>query len=136
MVKTASGGELSRIMLSIKKVLSAAEDAGTLIFDEIDTGVSGSAAQKIAIKLREMAETRQVIVVTHLTQIAALGENHYLISKRTENGRTFTDVKQLNYEERKRELARILGGIHITDAMLSTADEMLRLAQKNNRREN
>ena len=118
-------------MLSIKKVLSATETVETLIFDEIDTGVSGRAAQKIAIKLREMAQDRQVIVVTHLTQIAALGQQHYLIDKKTETGRTYTNVQLLDDEGRKQELARILGGLDITEAMLSTAEELLRMAKEN-----
>jgi DNA repair protein RecN (Recombination protein N) len=128
MSKIASGGELSRIMLSIKNVLTKADTVDTLIFDEIDTGVSGKAAQKIAIKLKQMSQNKQVIVVTHLAQIAAYGTEHFLISKSTENNRTYTKVDLLNYEGRKNEIARIMGGINITDAMLKTADEMLQTA--------
>ncbi|MDF2685915.1 MAG: repair protein RecN, partial [Clostridia bacterium] len=129
MSKIASGGELSRIMLSIKNVLTKAESADTLIFDEIDTGVSGKAAQKIAIKLKQMSQNKQVIVVTHLAQIAAYAVEHFLISKSTENNRTYTKVDLLDYEGCKNEIARIMGGLNITDAMLKTAEEMIQTAK-------
>ena len=125
MTKIASGGELSRIMLSIKKVLSGTDSSETVIFDEIDTGVSGRAAQKIALKLREMSAGRQVIVVTHLAQIAALGKNHYQIEKHTDGQRTFTEIRLLDGKDRVEEVARIMGGIQITDSTLKTAEEML-----------
>ena len=128
--KIASGGELSRIMLAIKTVLAGRDDIGTLIFDEVDTGVSGSAAQKIGLKLKEVSQNRQVICVTHLAQIAALADEQYLISKSVENGKTYTKVERLGYEGRKRELARIIGGAEITRLTLENAAEMLRLSQK------
>ena len=128
--KIASGGELSRIMLAIKTVLAGRDEVGTLIFDEVDSGVSGSAAQKVGLKLREVSEDRQVICVTHLAQIAALADTQYLIEKHVRENRTFTDVSELDYEGRKRELARIMGGEKITDLTLANAAEMLELAKK------
>ena len=127
--KIASGGELSRIMLAIKSVLAEKDNISTLIFDEIDTGVSGSAAQKIAIKLKEVSKTHQVICVTHLAQIASYADEHMLISKSEENGQTYTHLESLGFEERKRELARIMGGMEITDLMLENAEQMLKNAQ-------
>lgn len=126
--KIASGGELSRIMLAIKTVLADKDDIDTLIFDEVDTGISGSAAQKVGLKLREAAENRQVLCVTHLAQIAALGDTQYLIQKHVSDNRTYTDVSELDYEGRKRELARIMGGTQITPLMLENAAEMLEMA--------
>lgn len=128
--KIASGGELSRIMLGIKSVLSEAEDVPTLIFDEIDTGVSGKAAQKIALKLASIAKSKQVLVVTHLVQMAAMGDRHLLISKKTEGGKTYTEVKPLSEDGRVGEIARILGGVDITEAMKNTAAEMLKISEK------
>lgn len=127
--KIASGGELSRIMLAIKNVLAEKDNIPTLIFDEIDSGVSGSAAQKIAIKLKEVSKTHQVICVTHLAQIASYADEHMLISKSEENGQTYTGLVSLGFEERKRELARIMGGMEITDLMLENAEQMLKNAQ-------
>lgn len=127
--KIASGGELSRIMLAIKTVLAGRDNVGTLIFDEVDTGVSGSAAQKIGLKLREVSKNRQVICVTHLAQIAALADEQYLISKCVKRGKTYTKVDRLDYEGRKHELARIMGGTEITQLTLQNAAEMLKLAQ-------
>ncbi|MVB11947.1 DNA repair protein RecN [Caprobacter fermentans] len=127
--KVASGGELSRIMLAIKTVLAGRDDIGTLIFDEVDTGVSGSAAQKVGLKLREVSGNRQVICVTHLAQIAALADTHFLIRKQVRNQRTFTQVDRLDREGRRQELARIMGGEQITPLMLQNAEEMLRMAQ-------
>lgn len=123
--KIASGGELSRIMLAIKSVLAKNDSISTLIFDEIDTGVSGKASRKIGLKLKEVGESCQVICVTHSAQIASIANSHYLISKEYKNDRTYTDVKLLDYDGRKRELARIMGGLEITDALLLTAEEML-----------
>ena len=128
--KIASGGELSRIMLAIKTVLAGGDEVGTLIFDEVDSGVSGSAAQKIGLKLREVSENRQVVCVTHLAQIAALADTQYLIEKHVEGGRTFTQVLELSEEGRKQELARIMGGTRITPLMLQNAAEMLAMARK------
>lgn len=123
--KIASGGELSRMMLAIKTVLSHSDTVDTLIFDEVDTGISGSAAQKVGFKLKQVSENCQVLCVTHQAQIAALADCHYLISKQIDGGRTFTDVSVLDYEGRKNELARIIGGVNITDAALSHAEAML-----------
>lgn len=123
--KIASGGELSRMMLAIKTVLASTDDVDTLIFDEVDTGISGSAAQKVGFKLKEVSESSQVLCVTHQAQIASLADSHYLISKQFENGRTFTEVSLLDFEGRKNELARIIGGVDITEAALAHAEEML-----------
>lgn len=126
--KIASGGELSRIMLAIKTVLSGQDEIDTLIFDEVDTGISGSAAQKVGMKLREVAKDRQVICVTHLAQIASLADSHFLIQKQTKKEKTYTEVSPLDFEGRKHELARIMGGAEITELMLQNAEEMLRMA--------
>lgn len=125
LAKIASGGELSRIMLAIKNVLAAKDDVGTLIFDEIDAGVSGRAAQKVAMKLRQVSKGRQVVCVTHLAQIAAQADNHLLISKSVHDGKTYTKVEKLNMEGRKNELARIIGGLSVTQLQLESAEEML-----------
>ena len=130
MAKIASGGELSRIMLSIKTVLAGKDDIDTLIFDEVDTGISGSAAQKVGLKLHEVAGNRQVICVTHLAQIAALADAQYLIKKQVKANKTFTEVDELDYDGRKQELARIMGGSQITPLLLENAAEMLKFAQK------
>ena len=124
--KVASGGELARIMLSMKNVLAEKDQIATLIFDEVDTGVSGRAAQKVAEKLRKLAQHKQVLCVTHLPQMAALADTHMLISKCERDGRTYTSVTPLDTEGRKRELARIIGGTHITETTLKSAEEMLR----------
>ena len=123
--KVASGGELARIMLAMKNVLAEQDQVATLIFDEVDTGVSGRAAQKVAEKLRAVARNKQVLCVTHLPQIAALGDTHMLIAKSEKNGRTYTTVTPLDREGRKRELARIIGGANITETTLKSAEEML-----------
>ena len=123
--KVASGGELARIMLAMKNVLAEQDQVATLIFDEVDTGVSGRAAQKVAEKLRSVARTKQVRCVTHLPQMAALAHNHLLIAKEERNGRTYTTVTPLDREGRKRELARIIGGANITEITLKSAEEML-----------
>lgn len=125
-VRIASGGELSRIMLAIKNVLSSKEDAGSMIFDEIDAGVSGRAAHKVGQKLRQVSLGRQVICVTHLAQIAAMADHHLLISKSVKDGKTFTRVDSLDIPGRKRELARIIGGLNVTELQLHSAEEMLR----------
>lgn len=123
--KVASGGELARIMLSMKNVLAEKDQIATLIFDEVDTGVSGRAAQKVAEKLRKLSAHKQVLCVTHLPQMAALADNHMLISKSERDGRTYTSVTPLDIEGRKRELARIIGGANITETTLKSAEEML-----------
>ena len=123
--KVASGGELARIMLAMKNVLAEQDRVQTLIFDEVDTGVSGRAAQKVAEKLRSVAKTKQVLCVTHLPQLAAMGDTHLLIAKEERDGRTYTTVTPLNLDGRKRELARIIGGAAITETTLKSAEEML-----------
>lgn len=128
--KIASGGELSRIMLAIKSVLSEKDGISTLVFDEIDTGVSGSAAQKIAVKLKQVSRSHQVICVTHLAQIAAYADEHLFISKSEHDGQTYTELKSLSFDEQKSELARIMGGFEVTSAMLESAEQMLLSANK------
>jgi DNA repair protein RecN (Recombination protein N) len=123
--KIASGGELSRMMLAIKTVLAESDVIDTLIFDEVDTGVSGSAAQKVGLKLKEVSKSRQVICVTHQAQIAALADSHYLISKNIVDSRTFTSIKLLDYNERIRELARIIDGVNITETALAHAERLI-----------
>ena len=125
LVKIASGGELSRIMLGIKSILAYNDTVDTLIFDEIDTGVSGRASQKIGLKLKEVSKNTQVICVTHSAQIASNADSHFLISKDISGDRTFTSVTLLNRSQRRNELARIMGGLEITDAMLNSAEELL-----------
>lgn len=127
--KIASGGELSRIMLAIKCVLSELDDIDTLIFDEIDSGVSGRAALKIAAKMKELSKTHQVICVTHLAQIAAFADEHKLISKEERDGRTYTCIASLDYNGRKYELARIMGGLTVTQSILNSAEELLSSAE-------
>ena len=126
--KVASGGELARIMLAMKNVLAEQDRVATLIFDEVDTGVSGRAAQKVAEKLRSVAKSKQVLCVTHLPQLAALASTHLLIDKQERGGRTYTSVVPLDVEGRKRELARIIGGTNITETTLKSAEEMLQLS--------
>ena len=123
--KVASGGELTRIMLAMKNVMAAHEQVDTMIFDEVDAGVSGRAAQKVAEKLRSVARGRQVLCVTHLPQIAALAEHHLLIEKTERQGRTFTGVTTLDRSGRIEELARLIGGAEITATTLRSAEEML-----------
>ena len=125
MNKVASGGELARIMLAMKNVLAEQDHVNTLIFDEVDTGVSGRAAQKVAEKLKSVARTKQVLCVTHLPQLAAMGDTHLLIAKGEREGRTYTTVTPLDLDGRKRELARIIGGANITEITLKSAEEML-----------
>lgn len=124
--KIASGGELSRIMLAIKTVLTGKDKVGTLIFDEVDTGISGAAANKVGQKLKQVSRNRQVLCITHLAQIAALADHQLLISKHVEGERTFTQVQELDFEGRKREVARIIGGEQVTDLQLQMAEEMLK----------
>ncbi len=125
MSKVASGGELARIMLAMKNVLAEKDQVNTLIFDEVDTGVSGRAAQKVAEKLKSVAAHKQVLCVTHLPQLAALADTHLLIAKSEREGRTYTTVTPLDFEGRKKELARIIGGATITETTLKSAEEML-----------
>lgn len=128
MSKIASGGELSRIMLAIKTVLSGKDKVDTLIFDEVDTGISGAAANKVGLKLKQVSQDRQVLCITHLAQMAALADHHLLISKHVERDRTYTQVTELDLEGRKREVARIIGGDSITQLQLEMAEEMLQKA--------
>lgn len=123
--KVASGGELSRIMLAIKSIISYNDTIGTLIFDEIDTGVSGRASQKIGLKLKSVSKNTQVICVTHSAQIASNANEHFLIQKKFDDNKTFTSVTPLDFEGRKSELARIMGGLEITDTLLQSAEELL-----------
>lgn len=127
--KIASGGELSRIMLALKNVIADKDSIQTLIFDEIDTGVSGKAAHKIGLKLKQISKIRQVICVTHLSQIAVMADNHLLIEKNVVDNRTITTVKQLAFDERKYEIARIMGGDDISELMLENAEQILKLHQ-------
>lgn len=126
--KVASGGELSRIMLALKNVLTAGEDVGMLIFDEIDTGVSGHAAQQIARKLSAIAKKKQTLCVTHLPQIAAMGDHHLRISKSVRDGRSYTNVRPMDRAQRVDEIARLLSGEQISDAARRNAEELLELA--------
>ena len=127
--KIASGGELSRIMLAMKNVFAENDPVGTMVFDEIDTGVSGIAAQRVAEKLFAVSKGRQVMCVTHLPQIAAMADSHYLIAKHEEGGRTYTEVNGLTREGRRRELARLHGGDFITETTLASAEEQLAAAE-------
>ncbi|MCL2221683.1 MAG: DNA repair protein RecN [Oscillospiraceae bacterium] len=128
--KIASGGELARIMLALKNVLSSGTDTGSMVFDEIDTGVSGIAAQRVGEKLATLAIKRQVLCVTHLPQIAAMADTHFSISKSISESRTFTHVERLDHEGRKKELARLSGGETITDTTLKSAAEQLKAAEE------
>ncbi len=125
LIKIASGGELSRVMLSIKSVLLDKDSVGTMIFDEIDTGISGYAAGKVATQLKNVASCRQVICVTHLAQIAAVGDEHLLIEKTSDGGHTFTNVKPLSYEEKISEIARIMSGTELTEKLYNSAKELI-----------
>ena len=124
--KIASGGELSRIMLAIKTVMAENDIIDTLIFDEVDAGISGSAAQKVGLKLKEVSQTRQGLCVTHQAQIAALANEHLLIKKETKDNKTYTNITTLDFEGRKRELARIIDGVDITDTALAHAEQLLK----------
>lgn len=125
LAKIASGGELSRVMLAIKSVLSEKDDVQTLIFDEIDSGISGITADKVGQQLNKVADTHQVICVTHLAQIASVASNHFLISKDVKNGRTYTDVAKLEGDNRVKEIARIMSGSKISDSVLKSAEELI-----------
>ena len=127
--KIASGGELARIMLALKNVLAENEEIATLVFDEVDTGVSGRAAQKVARKMSDVARHKQVLCVTHLPQIAAMADIHFSVEKGERDGRTYTAVEQLDRTQRQRELARLSGGEQVTDALLRSTGEMLDQAE-------
>ncbi len=128
LMKIASGGELSRIMLAIKAVMAKRDEIETLIFDEIDVGISGRTAQRVSEKMMLIGKTRQVICITHLAQIAAMADSHYRIEKMVNNGETRTRIRKLKQTEEIEELARILGGAEITDAVMKNAEEMKHLA--------
>lgn len=128
--RIASGGELARIMLALKNVLAEQESIGTLVFDEVDTGVSGRAAQKVAEKLAQVSRRKQVLCVTHLPQLAAMADTHFSVEKGERGGRTYTRVVQLDREQRKAELARITGGTQVTEALLESAGELLTQAEE------
>ena len=126
----ASGGELSRIMLAIKTVLADTDEIPTLIFDEIDTGISGRTAQMVSEKLNEIAKSHQVICITHLPQIASMADSHFEIAKSVQRGKTVTNIRRLEKEESIHELARLLGGAQITDVVRQNAREMKELAER------
>ena len=128
--RIASGGELARIMLALKNVLAEQESVGTLVFDEVDTGVSGRAAQKVAEKLAQVSRHKQVLCVTHLPQLAAMADTHFSVEKGERDGRTYTRVVLLDREARKAELARITGGANVTEALLQSAGELLDAAER------
>lgn len=126
----ASGGELSRIMLAVKAVLAQHDEIPTLIFDEIDVGISGRTAQMVAEKMAYIGMTHQVICISHLAQIGAMADSHYLIEKTSRNEHTSTDIRLLDEKESVGELARILGGVEITDSVRESAAEMKQMAEK------
>ena len=128
--KIASGGELARIMLAMKNVLSEQDHVGTMVFDEVDTGVSGRAAQKVAEKMARISRRKQVLCVTHLPQLAAMADTHFSVEKGERGGRTYTEVRRLDREQRRRELARLTGGSHMSQTMLDGAEELLVQAEK------
>lgn len=128
--KVASGGEMSRFMLAFKKILSDVDKIETMIFDEIDTGISGRAAQVVGEKLAEMAKHKQLICITHLPQIAAFADDHYYIEKNVENERTFTSIRNLSYQDRQEEIARLISGKIITEKTLEHSHEMIELAKE------
>ena len=130
LMEVASGGELSRIMLAIKTVLADSDDIPTLIFDEIDTGISGRTAQKVSEKLSYIAKSHQVICITHLPQIAAMADTHFSVEKGVSDGRTFTKVQELSRQQRREELARLTGGEQLSQTMLDGAEELLAAAEK------
>ncbi len=130
LASVASGGELSRIMLAIKAVMADKDAVETLIFDEIDTGISGRTAQKVSEKMAVIARNHQVLCITHLAQIAAMADRHYIIEKKPANSKTVTNIGLLDPDESIRELARILGGAKITETVLESAREMKELAAR------
>ena len=127
--RIASGGELARIMLALKNVFAAQESIMTMVFDEVDTGVSGRAAQRVAEKLAKVSREKQVLCVTHLPQLAAMADTHFSVEKGEENGRTLTRVTELDRAQRARELARLTGGETVSETMLRGAEELLDAAE-------
>jgi len=128
--RIASGGELARIMLALKNVLAENETIGTLVFDEVDTGVSGRAAQKVAEKLAQVSRSKQVLCVTHLPQLAAMADTHFSVEKGERDGRTYTSVVNMDRDQRKAELARLTGGARVTATMLESAEELISAAEQ------
>ena len=126
----ASGGELSRVMLALQTVLAAKDRVEPLIFDEIDAGISGRTAQLVSEKLMEISRTRQVLCITHLPQLAAMADHHYLIAKETDGSKTETEIREITGEALYLELGRLIGGAEITAGVLKTAEEMKQLAEK------
>ncbi len=135
LVKVASGGELSRVMLAVKTVMADKDEIPTLIFDEIDTGISGRTAQKVSEKLAAISKHHQVICITHLAQIAAMADNHFLIEKTDGESSVKTEIKELSEQNRISELARILSGAEVTDTVLNSAVEMISMAENIKMRE-
>ena len=129
LAKIASGGEMSRVMLALKNVLADVDVIDTFIFDEIDTGVSGRAAQKVGEKMTALGQKRQVLCITHLPQIAAMADRHFLIEKNTADGRTITKVTALDWKASVQEVARLMGGAQITKATIAAAEEMKGMAE-------
>ena len=127
--KIASGGELARIMLAMKNVLSEQDKVSTLVFDEVDTGVSGRAAQKVAEKMARISRSKQVLCVTHLPQLAAMADTHFSVEKGERDGRTYTEVRRLDRGQRRQELARLTGGSHVSETMMDGAEELLAQAE-------
>ena len=125
LAKIASGGEIARVMLALKSIIADKDGVSSVVFDEIDTGVSGKTARKIGLKMRDMASGLQIFCVTHSAQIASLADIHYLISKSDVSGATETSVKALDYDGRVKELSRILGGINVTESQRAAALDML-----------
>ena len=128
----ASGGELSRIMLAMQNIISTKDEVSTLIYDEIDTGVSGSAVEKIAIKLKQVSKKAQVVAVTHNAKVASYADHHLYIEKAVKNDRTYTKIKALDYNDKVNEIARLMGGINQTENQIKTAKEMLSQAEDKN----
>ena len=131
LAQVASGGELSRIMLALKTVLADKDEIETLIFDEIDTGISGRTAWKVSEKMGILGKNHQLICITHLPQIAAMADTHYMIEKQVVENRSITRIRELDQKESVEELARMLGGDEITPSALQNASEMKELAEKN-----
>jgi len=126
--KIASGGELARIMLAMKNVFSQQEKLGTMVFDEVDTGVSGRAAQKVAEKMAKISRQKQVLCVTHLPQLAAMADTHFSVEKGVSGGRTFTRVQELTRQQRREELARLTGSGQTSQTVIDSAEELLAAA--------
>jgi DNA repair protein RecN (Recombination protein N) len=132
LAKVASGGELSRISLAIQVAATDSKTVPTLVFDEVDTGIGGGIAEIVGQKLKKVARGRQVFCITHLHQVAAQGDHHLLVEKRSGQDKTQTQVRKLGHEQRRQEIARMLGGVKITDQTLAHAEELLQLAQQSN----